>query len=407
MFVRVAWRNLWRRRLRSWMSAAGIGFAILLVSFFMSFQAGTYGAWVETATGVMTGHLQLQHPEYFDNPKMGHAIAGGSELVGRIETAPHVVGVTPRAEAFALVSVGERSFGALVMGVDPQREAALFALPHHLAKGEYLPAANSAFVGASLAANLGAALGDEVVALGSAEEGGIAVLVLTVDGIFETGQPDLDRSVMQVRLPTMQLAFELGDSVHRIVVETVDSNRIDQWKPAVQAAMPAGVRLLDWRDLLPELEQSITLDRVSGAMIYWLLMAVVTMSVVNAFIMTVFERTREFGMLMAIGMRPNAIVGMLTIEAFCVWALGAVIGIALCLAAVLPLAEIGISVAAIEGAEEMAAMTMMPDRLYPALNVDALAWSPLLMLAGTLIAALIPALRVRKMRPVDALREEE
>lgn len=407
MFARVAWRNLWRRRLRTWMSAGGLAFAIFLVSAFMALQAGTYGGWIDTATDMMTGHAQLQHPDYLDNPRFAHSIKNATELVRRLAGVPGVAGVAPRAEAFALVSVGERSFGALVMGVDPEREAQLFALPHQRREGEYLPRADSAYVGASLAANLGVELGSEIVALGTSEEGGVAALVMTVDGIFETGQADLDRSVMQTRLTAVQSAFEMGDSVHRVVVETEDVQRIDEFEPDIAAEVPAGVRLVTWKTLLPELEQAIQLDRISALLMYWLLMIVVAMSVVNAFIMTVFERTREFGMLLAIGMQPNAVVGMLVIEAVCVWVLGTVIGLALSLATILPLTVVGIPIDAFEGVEEMASQMMMPDSLYPMVTANVLTQAPLIMLAGTLLAALIPALRVRRMRPVDALREEE
>ena len=407
MFVRVAWRNLWRRRLRTWMSAAGIGFAIFLVSTFTSLQHGSYDAWIETATGLMTGHLQLQDPRYFDDPKVEYAMAGGSELVGELEKAPGVAAATARTEAFALVSAGERSFGALVMGVDAERERRMFALPHQVVEGAYLPRSDSAFVATALAANLGVGIGDEIVTLGSMPSGGIAALVLTVDGVFRTGQSELDRSILQVPIAAMQRAYELGDSVHRVVVETADAGRAIAVKTRLADTVPAGTRLLDWNELIPELAKGIELDRISALMIYWLLMIVVAMSVANAFTMTVFERTREFGMLLAIGMRPNAVVGMVVVEAVCVWALGAALGLALATATVVPLSYTGIDVAGIEGMREMAEEAMMPTHLRPALGVGAVVQPPLIMLAGTLVAALIPALRMRRLRVVDALRAEE
>ena len=389
------------------MSACGIGFAIFLVTVGMSVQAGTYDAWIETATGLMSGHAQVQHPAYFDDPEVRHNLAEGMELASRFEGVPGVVAVAPRAEAFALVSAGERSFGAMVIGVDPVRDAALSDLSTHLARGEYLPRADSAFVGSALATNLGIDVGDEIVVLGSAAEGGVAAVVARVDGLFETGRAEVDRSVLQVGLAAMQAGFELGDAVHRVVIKTRDARGVNAMRPALQAAIPAGGRLLDWNELLPELEQAIQIDRATAAMTYWLLLIVVAMSVVNAFIMTVFERTREFGMLLAIGMRPNSIIGMLSIEAVCVWAMGTVIGILLCLVVVVPLGMVGIDISNIEGMESLAGQLMMPERLYPALNVEVLTESPLWMLLGTLIAALIPALRVRRMQVVESLREEE
>ena len=407
LFVRVAWRNLWRRRLRTWMSASGIGFAIALVTVGMSFQAGTYDAWIDTATSLMTGHAQVQHPAYFDDPEVRHDLAEGSDVTSRFEGVPGVVAVAPRAEAFALVDAGGRSFGAMVIGVDPVRDAALSDLSDHLAAGEYLPHSDSAFVGTALATNLGVRVGDEIVVLGTAREGGVGALVSRVDGLFETGRAEIDRNVLQVGLAAMQAGFELGDAVHRVVIKTRDARGVADMRSTLEAAMPTGGRLLDWNELLPELEQAIQIDRATAAMTYWLLLIVVAMSVVNAFIMTVFERTREFGMLLAIGMRPNSIIGMLSVEAICVWAMGTVIGIALCLAVVVPMSIVGIDIGNIEGMEAMAEQLMMPDRLYPAVNVHVLLESPGWMLLGTLIAALIPALRVRRMQVVESLREEE
>ncbi len=408
LFVRVAWRNLWRRRLRTWLSAGGLAFAIFLVSATVSLQGGSYRGWVDTATGLATGHFQVQHPDYFDDPAVRHVLAGGSALARQLGAVDGVVGVAPRAEAFVLVAAGERTFGALALGVDARSEAAMFDLPQRLVAGEFLPREDSAFVGTALAANLGIGLGAEIAGLGSTAEGGVAALVLTVDGIFETGQAELDRSMMLAPLAAVQAAFELGDGVHRLAVNAADASRVDALQPALATATPAEARLLSWRELLPEIEQGIRLDRISAQMIYWLLMVVVTMSVVNAFVMTVFERTREFGMLLAVGMRPNAIVGMLLVEASCVWALGAVLGLALALAVMLPLGVVGMpTTMGVEGMDEMATRLMMPDRLYPLVSLDAMTMAPLVMLAGTLLAALIPALRVRRMRPVDALREEE
>ena len=407
-FAVVAWRNLWRHRLRTWLAAGGVAFAIFLVGVMAAFQSGVYGPWIENATSLSGGHMQVQHPDYFDDPNIAHTVAGGTPLVRKLEDAPGVVGVTGRAEAFALVSVGERSYGGLVMGVDADREAAMFTLPDYLREGEYLPRGDSAFVGSSLATNLGVKLGDEIVALGSGKEGGVAALVLNVDGIFETGRPDLDRTVLQAPVDAVQSAFELGDSVHRVVLKIDDPGRAEAFKGTVAGLAPTDAQVLDWNELLPELRQSIRLDAVTAQMMAALLIAVVAMSVVNSFIMTVFERTREFGMLIAIGMRPNAIVGMLTIEATCVWILGAAIGIAACIAVVVPLNIVGIQPAEIvEGADEMYAKLMIPEALRPELSARALLLAPGIMLAGTLLAALIPALRVRRMHPVEALREEE
>ena len=404
LHMRVAWRNLWRNGRRTWLTAGGIAFSVFLCVAFMSFQLGSYDGMIDTATGMMSGHMQVQHEDYFDDPKVANRIVAGSELLRELEDSPDIVAAAPRVEGFALVSVGERSFGGLVMGVDPVREPAVSALSKQIVEGEYLPRADSAYVGKALATNLGLKIGDEIFVMGSALEGGVAAALFSVDGFFDTGQVELDRSIMQVPLSAVQSAFDLGDSVHRIVLMGENASDAATIAQGLAATVPEGARVLDWDTLLPELKQMIQMDAITSVIIYVLLLAIVTLSVANSFTMTVFERTREFGMLIAIGMRPGGIVAMIVIEALCMWIVGTAIGAAVSFSLVIALGSIGVPIA---GLEEMAGQFMMPERIHPAVSFLTLGTAPLVLLAGTLVAGLIPALRVRRLQPVEALREEE
>ena len=404
LYMRVAWRNLWRNGRRTWLTAGGIAFSVFLCVAFMSFQLGSYDGMIDTATGMMSGHMQVQHEDYLDDPKVANRIVAGSDLLRQLEDSPDIVAAAARVEGFALVSVGERSFGGLVMGVDPVREPKVSALSGQIVEGEYLPRSDSAYVGKALGTNLGLKIGDEIFVLGSALEGGVAAAVFNVDGFFDTGQVELDRSILQVPLSAVQSAFGLGDSVHRIVLMGKNANDATAIAQALAPTLPEEVRVLDWDKLLPELRQMIQMDAVTSVIIYVLLLAIVTLSVANSFTMTVFERTREFGMLIAIGMKPGGIVAMIVIEALCMWVVGTAIGAAISYALMIGLGAVGVPIA---GLEEMAGQFMMPERIHPEVSFLTLGTAPLVLLAGTLVAGLIPALRVRRLKPVEALREEE
>ena len=404
LYMRVAWRNLWRNGRRTWLTAGGIAFSVFLCVAFMSFQLGSYDGMIDTATGMMSGHMQVQHEDYLDDPKVANRIVAGSDLLRQLEESPDIVAAAARVEGFALVSVGERSFGGLVMGVDPVREPKVSALSGQIVEGEYLPRADSAYVGKALGTNLGLKIGDEIFVLGSALEGGVAAAVFNVDGFFDTGQVELDRSILQVPLSAVQSAFGLGDSVHRIVLLGKNANDATAIAQGLAPTLPEEVRVLDWDKLLPELRQMIQMDAVTSVIIYVLLLAIVTLSVANSFTMTVFERTREFGMLIAIGMKPGGIVAMIVIEALCMWVVGTAIGAAISYALMIGLGAVGVPIA---GLEEMAGQFMMPERIHPEVSFLTLGTAPLVLLAGTLVAGLIPALRVRRLKPVEALREEE
>ena len=413
LFAVIAWRNLWRNPRRTWLTAGGIAFGLAIVVFIMSFQAGVYDAMIDLASRLGSGHVQVQQPGYHDDPRVRNSMPNGTELTRRLAELPGVVAAAPRAEAFALLSAmsasgEERSFGAQVVGVDPALEPKVSDFAKSLTAGAYLASAGDAALGAGLARNLGVAVGDELVVLGNGREGDVAALALTVGGIFETGIADVDRAIVMMRLSAMQEAFAMGDAVHRVVLRTASISDVPALTDAVREAL-AGEALatLDWQTLMPDVEQSLRLDALMGNLMYGVLLILVAFTIVNALVMTVFERTREFGMLLAIGMRPASVMAMLQIEAFAMWALGTAMGVGLVLGPVAYLQAFGFSVGDEIGAMGNRSGFLMPDRLHAALDARALLLSPAVVCVATLAAAFFASFRLRSMRPVDALREDD
>ena len=274
-----------------------------------------------------------------------------------------------------------------------------------MVKGRYIASPDDALLGSVIARNLGVDVGDEFVLLGSKLDGSVAALSLHVSGIVESGSAELDRALVQVQLAAFQDEFGLGDQVHMVVARVSDFEHVGATLPAVAAAIaPLGTATvaLPWQRLMPEVAQTMQLKRASSLMMLALIAVLVTFSIFNSFMMTVFERTREFGMLLAIGMRPAGIIGVLQIEAAWLALLGAGIGLVVGGAVMTLTQHVGIPLGEMAG--ELARRFHMPDRIYPPLNVDAMLLAPLLMLLATQLAALIPALRIRTLAPVDALR---
>lgn len=399
----LAWRNLWRNPRRTWLTAGGIAFAVWLLVASVSLQDGSFEVMIDNSARLLTGHVQLQHPDYQDDPALEHVLHDAGALAARAAGHPHVTAVLPRTASFALMSAGERSFGAQVMGVDPGAEARGSSLPTMAVAGRYLEGPGEAFVGEVLARNLDVGVGDELVLLGTAREGGVAVAAADVVGIFATGQPELDRALVQIHIDDFRSGWNLEtDTVHTLalLVDRVAASG------AVAADLAApGRAALDWRALLPEAEQTVELKRVSTRLFFALIALIVTFSVVNTFMMIVFERTREFGMLMALGMRPGAIVRQLAIEAAWLALLGIGLGLTASAALVSALTVSGIPLPA--DAAEIMARYNMPDRMYPQFSFWAAGFAAIAMLVGIQLAVLLPALRVRRLRPVEALRGTE
>ena len=403
----IAWRNLWRNKRRTWLMAGGIGFAGLLVTVMNSMQVGVFEMTIDVAARFFSGHVQVQHPDYLDDPRPNHAIRNAAAMVEALERRDEFDGVAPRAQAFALLSAVNDASGAdapavggLVVGVDPRREFA--AIREQTATGRYLAAPGEAYVGAVLAQNLAVQVGDTLAVLGNSDGGGVAAIVVTVVGTFSTGQVDYDRSQIHVHLAEFQEAFGLEDAVHAIALTMPDQAAVERTAATLTDGATAGVV---WQRLLPELHQLAELKYQSTYMIIALLLVLVTFSIVNAFLMTVFERTPEFGMLKALGMTPGAIMAMLSLEAL--WM--ALLGLAVTFAVSGPLIGV-LSVTGISFGDSYAQMTqqlMVPDRLHPAFGYRVAVEFSVAILVLTQLAAALPALRLRRLRVVDALRSQD
>ena len=406
--VAIAWRNLWRNRRRTWLMASSIGFAGLLVVAINSLQTGAFEMMIDNTARFFSGHVQIQHPGYLNEPRTDRTVANAAARLAELEGRGEFDDIAPRAQTFALLAgVADdergdepRAFGGMVVGVDPQREFA--AIRHRPATGRYVEAAGEAYLGTVLAKNLGVGVGDEVAAVGNAVDGGVAVMALTVVGTFSTGQAAFDRTQMHVLLSEFQQAFGFDDEVHAIALTLRDQNVAREMAAALSDGESQGVA---WQALLPDIHQLAELKYQSTYMIYALLLVLVTFSIVNAFIMTTFERTPEFGMLKALGMRPGGIMAMLSCEALWMALLGLAVTFAVSVPLVLTLSVTGISLG--DAYAEMTAQYLMPDRLYPAFGVRAAIEFSVAVLVLTQIAAAIPALRLRRLRVVDALRAEE
>ena len=411
----MAWRNLWRVPRRTWLTAGGVAFAILFVVFLRSMHGGAFGAAVNLVTERMSGHVQVQHPEYLDDPRMRHTIEGLSAVTDALAGHPDVRAVAPRGIGFALVSAesesDERSFGAQVLGIDPAVEFATVS-QRALPGGRALERAGEGFLGSVLARNLGAEVGDSVLLLGTGREGGVAAIAVTLVGIFESGVADLDRSVMMVHFDDFAGAFGLEDEAHVVAVLGEDAADAQAFAASIassieSAASAGAARVLPWQEIQPQLAQLVVVKDTIGFTLAGMLTVIVTFVVVSAFVMTVFDRTAEFGMLKAIGMPPAAILRMVQFEGLWMSLLGVALGLAAALAVVSAVAAVGVPVSEFGDLAGMYKRLNLPDTLIPAF-----ATRDALLIAGVMIAvvqfaAAVPAPRIWRLSAVDALRDEE
>lgn len=253
-----------------------------------------------------------------------------------------------------------------------------------------------------MAERLKIGLGEELTILGQARDGSIAATVMTVRGIFKSGIDEVDRSTVQMLLTDFDQLFGMDGAVHAVVAVVHKLTEVGEVKRALmQDSALKGLAVLDWMELSPGLKQSIQMDLVSGIIMYVILIIVVAFSIMNTFLMAVFERTREFGVMMAIGVKPLRLVKIILMESMFMTGLGLLFGMVLGALLTQYFAGVGISMG---GASDLMAQYGISGRMFPRLSVISLFSGPILIGVVTFLTALLPALRIPRLKPANAMK---
>ena len=400
----LAWRNIWRNPRRSVLTILAIIFASGLLVFMLSFQFGAYEDMIDSSVRLSTGHLQIQPVGYQNRPEMHKVIENPGPLLDRVAAVAGVDAVTVRSETFALAAGAKRSRGTTVSGVRPEVERRISTLPGQIRKGRYLQDGDKdvAVIGALGAERLQIDIGDECTLIGQGRDGSVAATVVRIVGIFQTGIDEFDRTTMQIPYSDFNSVFSMEGSVHRLVIITKNLADDGPVAAAVRGMVEAAdLAVLTWDELTPGLRQSIELDLIGGIIMYAILVIVVAFSILNTFFMAIIERTREFGVLMAIGTKPLRLVKIMLLESLAMTCIGLLTGMILGTAVTLFFSSYGIGMG---DSSELLAQYGIADRLYPRLSLLSILIGPAIICVVTCITALIPTLKIVRMRPVAALR---
>jgi ABC-type lipoprotein release transport system permease subunit len=401
--VKMAWRNIWRHPRRSILTMAAVAFASLLLIFMLSWQFGSYDTMIEFAVKIRTGHLQVQASGYNDKRDMWLVVPEPAAVGRVLEGIDGITAYTFRANAFSMISSADRTYGALVVGIDPKLEAQVSTLEDLIRKGSYLSEGDTdaALVGELLARNLRIGLGDELVVLGQGRDGSIAATSVRVKGIFSSGQDEFDRTAIHIPLASFQDVYSMRGAVHEVVALGTSLDDLPRVKKAVSTGIGGigsdGLVTLDWQELMPGLVQGIQMDLVSGLIFYVILVVVVAFSILNTFLMAIFERTREFGVLLAVGTTPGRLSRLLLLESTAMTLMGIGAGIIAGCLVTWYFQVHGIVIS------EMMKVYGLPERMFPQLSVLSIIIGAGVVLLITLLTAFYPAVKVRKLRPVEAM----
>jgi ABC-type lipoprotein release transport system permease subunit len=404
---RIAWRNLGRNRKRTALALGAIALAQTMMLFMNGFTHGYVDLTVDALTGPLFGHLQLHDPKFREERGLDQVVPRVSETLAALRKDPAIATAAGRIWSPALVALKEEAVAALVVGLDPAAEAGANGLLREMTPGA-LAAPKSVAMGKKLADKLGATVGSTIVVVGQGADGSIANDLFTVAAVISTPADAINRLGVVMSLASAQELLVLGDAAHEIVVHLHDAGLAAATADRL-AKEPAfaGLEVLDWKRLAPELASVAETSEYQIFMVLILVFVASAAGVANTMLMATFERKHELGMLLALGCTPGRLVRLLLAESVLLGLAGVAVGSLLGWGLVSWLGHSGLDLTSFGGSDvseftwEGMSFSLT---IFPRIMASDIGRGVTAVVVTALLAAIWPAALAARLQPVEAMR---
>jgi ABC-type lipoprotein release transport system permease subunit len=405
----MAWRNLCRNRRRTLITAFSVAFGLLLSVTFTASGDYSYTNLIDTSVTLGFGHLTVEPVGYNDTPSLARCLSGSGEIRQVAASLPEVSGAYARIVGQAMFASGAKSVGGQVIGFEPEGES-----PAHniylrsLKEGEVPGAADpgGALIGAKMAEKLNLRIGKKLVYTLTDRNGEMVSGISRVRGIFATGESQVDGGVVLLPLARLRQVLHYDSDQATLVAIFISDQRRSR---AVQGELVGLLRgpdreVLTWRETQAELAGLIAIDQAGNYLMQVLVGMVIAAGILNTMLMSVMERRREFGMMMALGMGPGQVVAQVLVESFLIGLLGLFLGVLITAPWYLYMVRVGLDLSGQIGNDYSTSGVLVD----PLLKFRLFRESAIAILSGimalTMLAGLYPAYRAGRVAPVESVK---
>jgi len=409
--TRLAWRNVWRNPRRTALSVAATVFAVVLVIFSVSMADGSHEKMIEDAVRLSSGHVAISGKGYRHSMTLEQSVPWDGRVEALVERAEGIRAWAPRILSFALISLEDRSHGGMVIGVDPEREANVTKFMSRVNEGRFVgqnpePDVREVVLGRKLAERLGAGIGDEVLLYGVAYSLETAYELFEVVGTVALPDPRLERNLAIIHIGVASEFYVYEDRITEVAILAESAEESGPLRAELESLLVGPLseelELQDYHEMMPGLVQLILIDDAGMYIMLAILIVVVGFGILNTILMAILERTRELGVILALGLKPIALFRMVYLESMMLAGVGLALGLLIALPPLAWLNGVEIPMGGdIAKATEIWGME-------PVLTFKLLARNPIAstitIIVVALLAALYPALKASRAHPVDALR---
>ena len=404
LYLRLAWRNVWRHRRRTIIIVVAMGLGLAFMMFYDGLMDGFNEAIYGNAIRVLGGNIQVHAAGYREkvdsNPML--PLADAAAVVQAAQSNPNVLAATRRIATGGLMSNHEGAFPISIWGIDPEAEAPVSLIAAHISAGRYLTGEDrdAALIGKGLADEMEVKVGDRITMTGSDIHKQNRQRGMTVVGIYDIGLPTNEKKTVYISLPEAQELYGLPGQSTEV---DITLKKIGQEAVVVAALSPKlpGYEVESWEKNYPELQTAVGNKNAVMTIFSVILIVIAAIGILNRLLMAVYERTREIGLLGAIGLKPRQIAFLFLLEGTLIGAVGVVVGIAFGLAINGSLGTVGWDMSSYSNLTEY--MALISGRVYPTLGLRQVVSRALIVLTVSMLAALFPAWEASQREPAEAL----
>ncbi|OGO28610.1 MAG: hypothetical protein A2Z16_07745 [Chloroflexi bacterium RBG_16_54_18] len=403
-YFRLAWRNLWRHKRRTIIVAVAMALGLGLMMFYDGLIAGFDQAIYGNAIKVLGGNIQIHAEGY--NTELGQnpllPLPDDQAVVLAALSEPLVESATRRIITGGLLTSPEGAFGVNIIGIEPEKELGVNLAAQHIATGRYLSQddGDMIFIGQGLAEAMDVGVGDRITMVGRSTHDQMRQRTMTVAGMYDLGMPEYEKGTVYVSLGEAQSLFDLAGQSTEVAVVLKQLGTEPKVISALEPLLP-GYEIDTWRNNYPELLAAITTKNGVMNIFGVIILLIAGIGILNLLLMAVYERTREIGLLGAMGLKPRQISILFILEGTLMGLVGVAAGIAFGLFINGLIRLVGLDFSAMTSATEY--MALISGRIYPTWGLEKLLGRALTVAIIAALAALIPASEAARREPAEAL----
>ena len=400
----MAWRNVWRNKRRSWIIICAVVIGLVGMLFSLAFMEGMMRQTLVNALGTHIGHLEIHKKGFENNKIISLNIENPQEVIRAVAEEPGVVAYSPRIVTSGLISSSESSSGITIVGIDPQEEPKVTTIKGSVIQGDYLDedGAFQVLIGQGLADKLKVGLGEKIVLMAQDLTGDIGSGAYRVKGIFKTASPDFDKYMVYLNLKESQELLSLGNRISEVAIlsDTPENPQAVQ-KTLLTKLDSEEYEVLTWKQIIPIMVSQIEFFDEMIYIFFLVICIAMGFGIINTLLMAIMERIREFGIMMALGVRPQKIFRLVVTESVLLCLCGLVLGNLLSYVLVLYVGKKGFNLSIFSKSLETFGIGHL---IYPHLTISMVFIGAVTVLVMGILASLYPGYKASRLRPMEALR---